>query len=82
MDSKDLSSGMSSPPLTFVEPDFLTAAKSLLTEDGACISHSALLHLYSRTSNDALGIAVWSITVRLSSLGGSKYATSIGKFQY
>lgn len=34
VDSKDVSAGMSSPPTAFVEPSFLTAARSLLTDQG------------------------------------------------
>ena len=48
VDSKDLSSGMSSPPLTFVDQAFLTAAKSLLTKDGMCIVLYSV-HIYSST---------------------------------
>lgn len=34
MDSKDHSTGMSSPPLSFVKKDFLEAARNMLVDDG------------------------------------------------
>lgn len=47
VDSKDLSAGISSPPLTFVDPAFLTAVRSLLTQDG-------VLFVFSNTSHSVL----------------------------
>jgi hypothetical protein len=41
VDSKDVSVGMSSPPLAFVEASFLTAAKSLLTDEGVLVTNVA-----------------------------------------
>ena len=43
VDSKDLSVGMSCPPQTFLEPDFLRTMSACLRKEGKCLGMEASL---------------------------------------
>ena len=47
VDSKDLSTGMSSPPIGFTTPEFLSAAKGILKPGGTRVLHVEIYYCSS-----------------------------------